>query len=77
MEGEHKHLSITHRIERKMTERCPKGNEEMTKLDKPEVCDEEARNGFSWGVGGEGSNLLSVAMINVMPKAVQRGKGFI
>lgn len=46
MEGEHKHLSITHRIERDMTERCPKGNEKMTKLDKPEDCDEEARNGL-------------------------------
>lgn len=29
---------------------------------------------FSWGMGGEGSNLLSVAMINVMPKSSSEGE---
>lgn len=39
----------------------------MTKLDKSEVCDEETRNRFFPGEGV--SNLLSVAMINVMAKS--------
>lgn len=43
----------------------------MTKLDKSEVCDEEARNGFSWGGC---SGLLSVAVINVMPKNNSEGE---
>lgn len=74
MEGEH--LPVTHRVERTMTRRCPKGSEKMTHLTKSES---ETRKPGTGSLRGS-SCLLSVAVvavISVMTKSNSEGKGFI